>query len=113
MTSFILRASAKPFTPNAIFHKILKRVHWHPTGIIGVRRFIIEACDALPVRELKYVPISIISKANPEESTPFHIPPPSPTFNHILTIHEQRPTIKQPLVRQNAVKDDFWINWCE
>lgn len=113
MSPFVLKSSAKPFIPSAQFHKVVKRVHWHPDGITGVRRFIIEACDALPRRILSGVPSSPIRDANPLEAMPFSMPPASPTFEHLLQIHAQRPTLKDPLVRQNAVKDNFFKKWCE
>ena len=113
MSPYFLRPSAKPFIPSAPFHKVVKNVHWHPDGITGVRRFIIEACDALPNRELLRVPSSPIKASNPEEATPFSIPPPSPNFEHLLQIHAQRPTIKEPLLRQHALKDKFFYHWCE
>jgi len=113
MSYLVLRATATPFIPQAPYHQVVKRVHWHPDGITSVRRFILEPCDAIPERHLVGVPISPIKSANPLEAMPFAIPPPSPTFEHLLEIHAQRPTLKEPLVRQNAVKDDFFKDWCE
>ena len=113
MLPFVLRASARSFIPNAPFHKVVKRVHWHPDGITGVRRFIIEACDALPVRELKSPPFSPITNSDPQHAVPFTMPPAPPTFDHLLQIHVQRPSLKEPLIRQNAVRDNFWTHWCE
>jgi hypothetical protein len=117
MYSFVLRASARPFIPNAPFHRVVKRVHWHPDGVTRVRRFILEASDSLPVRELIYPPFSPITHSDPRNAVPFTIPPASPTFDHLLHRQDTRPTIKEPLIRQNAVKDSvtdgFWINWCE
>ena len=113
MSYFVLRATAKPFIPQAPFHRVVKRVHWHPDGITGVRHFILEPCDAITKRELVGVPSSPIRDANPQEAMPFSIPPPSPIFVHLLEIQAQRPTLKEPLVRQNAVKDHFFKNWCE
>lgn len=113
MSYIILRASAKAFIPSSKSHIVAKRVSWHPEGITSVRHFIIEPCAALPSRVLKGVPISAITVANKGEAMPFIIPPPPPYFEHLCEIHAQRPTIKEPLIRQNAVKDNFWKQWCE
>lgn len=70
----ILNAFAKSFTPGAVTHIIKKKVTWHPKGITSVKRFFIEPCIALPVRELVGIPISEIKQSNPEEANPFKIP---------------------------------------
>ena len=69
-----LNAFAKSFVPGAITHIIKKKVTWHPKGITSVKRFFIEPCIALPVRELVGIPISEIKQSNPEEANPFKIP---------------------------------------
>jgi hypothetical protein len=83
-----LRATANAFVPfSHVGHVIKRRVTWHPKGITAVRCFTIEACDALPTRELIGVPISEIKNANPEESNPFRV---SDTIDEQLVNLEKR-----------------------
>ena len=75
--AFILRAGARSFTPGMSGHfmttNMKRKVSWDPQGITSVKRFMISSCDALPERELNYVPISVIKEANPNEANPFKI----------------------------------------